>query len=150
MKENFEKNIEEIIEQQDCLLWGIEYLNEKKYPLVRVYIDSAQGPSINDCERVSKALEYEIGFDEYFGEKYTLEVSTPGIERKFFNAMQLSRYTNNKLKIKTKNPINNRKSFEGRLTKVVSNFIYLSVNDEKVKIDFNEIDICRLCPDFIF
>ena len=82
--EDFKNIIEPVINRNNCLLWGIEVLRGKKKNTLRVFIDSDNSVDINDCENISRDLNYEPQIDLHLGEDYILEVSTPGIDRKFF------------------------------------------------------------------
>jgi len=84
VKDEIEIIVEPVIKRHNCFLWGIEILRGKRRPTLRIYVDSAEGANIEDCENVSKDLNYEIDLDSSLGEDYVLEVSTPGIERRFF------------------------------------------------------------------
>ena len=100
MKDDIEKIVEPVIERHDCFLWGLEILRGRKRPTLRIYIESEQGANIDDCENISKDLNYEIDLDSSFGDDYVLEVSTPGISRRFFKQSQLESYIGEELKVK--------------------------------------------------
>ena len=100
MKDEIEKIVVPVIERHDCFLWGVEILRGRKRPTLRIYIESDQGANIDDCENISKDLNYEIDLDSSFGDDYVLEVSTPGISRRFFKQSQLESYIGEELKVK--------------------------------------------------
>ena len=87
--DEYKNIIEPVVNRNNCLLWGIEILRGKKRVTLRVYIDSEKNIDISDCENVSKDLSYEPMIDLNLGDDYILEVSTPGIDRKFFDLNQL-------------------------------------------------------------
>ena len=78
--DDFKNIIEPVINRNNCLLWGIEILRGKKKNTLRVFIDSNNNVDINDCESISRDLNYEPQIDLNLGEDYILEVSTPGID----------------------------------------------------------------------
>ena len=84
MIEDLKNIIEPATRIHNCEFWGIEVLRGKKRPTLRVFIDTKIGATIEDCENVSKDLNYEAEIDNILGDDYILEVSTPGVERKFF------------------------------------------------------------------
>jgi ribosome maturation factor RimP len=98
VKDEIEKIVEPVIKRHNCFLWGVEILRGRKRPTLRVYIDKQNGANIDDCENISKDLNYEIDFDSSLGEDYVLEVSTPGIERRFFKQDQLLEYIGEDMK----------------------------------------------------
>ena len=71
-KEEIEKIIVPVINRNNCVLWGTEILRGRKNTTLRIFIDSNKGVDINDCENISKDLNYEPSLDLSFGEDYVL------------------------------------------------------------------------------
>ena len=115
----------------------------KKRNTLRVFIDSDQNIDINDCENVSKDLSYEPDLDMYFGDNYVLEVSTPGIDRKFFDIAQLNSFVGEELEFRTKELINGSRKFSGKL--VNCNTEEFSIENHKGSniLKFNSFTTCR-------
>tara|TARA_B100000886_G_scaffold288251_1_gene213103 strand:- start:334 stop:849 length:516 start_codon:yes stop_codon:yes gene_type:complete len=150
-KYDFKKIIEPVINRNNCLLWGIEILRGKKKNTLRVFIDSKNNNvDINDCEMISRDLNYEPQIDTNLGEDYVLEVSTPGIDRKFFEITQLKDYVGHELDIKTKSIHEGRRKFFGKLIECDDSNISIlkSDNSEEIIFKFSDIDLCRLKPDY--
>ena len=148
IKEEIEKIIEPVIERRNCFLWGLEILRGKKRPTLRIYIESIAGANIEDCENISKDLNYEIDLDSSFGDDYVLEVSTPGISRKFFKQNQLNEYIGEELKIKLREPLEGIKNIEGVLVDCNKDFFLIESLKLEYKLNFDDIETCRLEPDF--
>ena len=142
--------IEPVITRNNCFLWGIEILRGKKKNTLRVFIDSNDNVDINDCESISRDLNYEPQIDLNLGEDYILEVSTPGIDRKFFDIKQLKDYVGQELDIKTKSIYEGRRKFIGKLTESDDSKLTIvkSDNYEEIIFKFSDIDLCRLKPDY--
>ena len=121
-KEEFINIIEPVTNRNDCILWGIEFLRGKRRNTLRVYIDSNDIADINDCENISKDLSYEPMLDTILGEDYILEVSTPGIDRKFFNIKQLKEYIGQEVDLKSKELIDGKRKFSVFLLIVMTQF----------------------------
>ena len=149
-KEEFKNIIEPIINSNNCILWGIEILRGKKRATLRVFIDSEKNVDINDCENVSKDLNYEPMLDLALGENYVLEVSTPGIDRKFFDIEQLNNYLGKELELKTRELIKGKRKFTGILEECDD--IYFSIKNANesntMKFKFTDIDLCKLKPNY--
>ncbi|MBR51065.1 MAG: BCR family protein [Gammaproteobacteria bacterium] len=149
-KEEFINIIEPVTNRNDCILWGIEFLRGKRRNTLRVYIDSNDIADINDCENISKDLSYEPMLDTILGEDYILEVSTPGIDRKFFNIKQLKEYIGQEVDLKSKELIDGKRKFSGIL--IDCNDTVFSIKDKKkqslLKFNFTDIDICKLKPNY--
>ena len=148
--EDFKNIIEPVINRNNCLLWGIEVLRGKKKNTLRVFIDSDNSVDINDCENISRDLNYEPQIDLLLGEDYILEVSTPGIDRKFFEIKQLDDYVGQELDIKTKSIHEGRRKFIGKLIECDDSSLSIvkSDNSEEITFKFSDIDLCRLKPDY--
>ena len=147
-KEEIEKIIVPVITRNDCYLWGTEILRGKKRITLRIYIDSKKGVDINDCENISKDLNYEPNLDLNLGDNYVLEVSTPGIDRKFFDINQLKDYIGEELSLKSKEMHEGKRNFTGILTQCSSEIISIKVKEKVLEFNFNDIDFCRLKPNF--
>ncbi len=102
-KEDIIEIVKPVIENRNCFLWGLEILRGKKRPTLRIYIDSKNGANIDDCENVSKDLNYELALEDSFIEDYILEVSTPGVDRKIFFIEQLDSFIGERFKVKLRN-----------------------------------------------
>ncbi len=148
MKDEIEKIVEPVIERHDCFLWGLEILRGRKRPTLRIYIESEQGANIDDCENISKDLNYEIDLDSSFGDDYVLEVSTPGISRRFFKQSQLESYIGEELKVKLRDPLEGIKNIEGILVDCNKEYFLIESLNIEYKLNFNDIDFCKLEPNF--
>ena len=148
MRDEIEKIVEPVIERHNCFLWGLEILRGRKRPTLRIYIESDIGANIADCENISKDLNYEIDLDSSLGDDYVLEVSTPGIDRKFFKQNQLEEYIGEELKIKLRDPLEGIKNIEGTLVDCNKEFFLIESLELKYKLNFNDIDFCKLEPNF--
>ena len=148
MKDEIEKIVVPVIERHDCFLWGLEILRGRKRPTLRIYIESDQGANIDDCENISKDLNYEIDLDSSFGDDYVLEVSTPGISRRFFKQSQLESYIGEELKVKLREPLEGTKNIEGTLVDCNKEYFLIESLNLEYKLNFNDIDFCKLEPNF--
>ena len=149
-KDEFKNIIEPVVNRNSCILWGIEILRGKKRNTLRVYIDSNNSIDINDCENISKDLSYEPMLDISLGDDYVLEVSSPGVDRKFFNINQLDSFLGEELELKSKELIDGRRKFSGVLSKCENKYFYLKDlnNKDLIKFKFTELDMCKLKPNY--
>tara|TARA_Y100000996_G_scaffold304737_1_gene241923 strand:- start:233 stop:721 length:489 start_codon:yes stop_codon:yes gene_type:complete len=148
--EEYRNIIEPVVNRNDCILWGIEILRGKKRVTLRVYIDSKENIDINDCENVSKDLSYEPMIDLNLGDDYILEVSTPGIDRKFFDINQLKAFLGEELEFKTKENYDGKRKFSGKLSNCDDSYFYIisQNNSNELKFKFSDIDLCKLKPNY--
>ena len=147
-KEEIEKIIVPVINRNNCVLWGTEILRGRKNTTLRIFIDSNKGVDINDCENISKDLNYEPSLDLSFGEDYVLEVSTPGLDRKFFDINQLKDYIGEELSLKSKELLSGKRNFTGILLDCDNENFTLKVKEKIIEFNFDNTDFCKLKPNF--
>lgn len=154
MKETTEevvKKIEDIVlpvlKDMELELVDIEYLQEGGYWYVRIYIEKLAGDvSLDDCAKVSMAVEDDI--DKLIDNKFFLEISSPGVERPLKKEKDYIRFTGSKIKISLKHKINEKKNFEGILSKFEDSTLFLITENAELEIPFKEVRKANLVYDF--
>jgi len=147
--EELEIAIKPVVTSRGCELWGVELVRGKKRPTVRVFIDAISGATIDDCEKVAKDLNYELALnDSFFDQDYVLEVSTPGIDRKFFKAEQLNGFIKEDFDLKLREIRNGKRSMVAKLICIDNDKILFQSGEEKITLNFLDLDLCRLKPNF--
>ena len=150
-KVEYKNIIEPVVNRNNCILWGLEVLRGKRRNTLRIYIDSSNVVDISDCENISRDLSYEPMLDVSLGDDYILEVSSPGVDRKFFNIEQLNDYLGEELEFKTKELIDGKRKFNGILSECDENYFYVKQNNKDkniIKFKFNDLDLCKLKPNY--
>ena len=125
-------------------IWGIELLGSSLNPTLRIFIDNENGVTVEDCEKVSKHISKVIEADDTYSINSTLEVSSPGIERKFFNKDQYLEYLGYTIKIRYRDTEQQFKSVKGVLISVSEKGLIINVRDEECFIQFQEIEKANL------
>ena len=144
-----EKEIEGIISKDICnlgyILWGIELSGKNNSKLIRVYIDSEDAPiNLGDCERVNIQIKEVLENTEFINFNFSLEVSSPGIERTFFNMKQLKNFREQTILVKFEED-SRKDSVLGKLLSVSDNYIEVMNNKkESIKIDSNSYITSKL------
>ncbi len=105
--------------------WGMECQTGVNTAQVRIYIDNKEGVTLDDCSRVSKQLSAVLDVEDPIEIPYTLEISSPGINRPLFKLEQLQTEIGSKVKVKTQWPLEGQRNFKG---------ILLAVDAEKIEI----------------
>ena len=147
--EELEIAIKPVVTSHGCILWGIELVRGKKRPTIRVFIDAIAGATIDDCEKVAKDLNYELALnDTFFDQDYVLEVSTPGIDRKIFKVEQLSAFIKEDFDLKLREMKDGKRSLVATLLDVHNDEILFQSGSEKMILNFIDLDLCRLKPNF--
>ena len=143
-KEHIETLIRKDIKALGCDIWGLEFIGSITNPTLRVFIDNDKGITVRDCEKVSKHISKIIQADELYSNSLILEVSSPGIDRKFFNKEQYINYLGRKIKVRYRNEQMEYKSVKGFLRRVSKEAIVLEVKNEESFINFEAIEKANL------
>src|SRR5438105_10665573 len=107
--------IEEVVESQGYELVELELKGTGKSSLLRVFIDKPAGISHLDCELVSEQIGTELDVEDLIPFSYTLEVSSPGLDRKLAKESDYARFEGKFARIQTRLPLHQQKVFRGRL-----------------------------------
>jgi ribosome maturation factor RimP len=127
-------------------LWEIEYAPRAGGGLLRLYIDSPDGISLDDCEKVSRAVSAVLDEADPIPNEYTLEVSSPGMDRVLRTRAHFERFAGERVKLEMIQLINGRKRFQGRLKQVGESEITLETDGGEVSLPIEDIHRARLVP----
>ena len=143
--DDLETLIEKLVTQLGYELVDFETVNGGQ--ILRIYIDKGDLIDIEDCTKVSNHVNNVLSVEtDYDYER--LEVSSPGLDRVIKKLNDFDRFKGQKIKIKTRFAIENRKNFKGILSGTKSKSIMIEVDNESLLIDFENIDKARLDPDY--
>ena len=143
-KEYIEILLERDIKALGYDIWGIELLGSSLNSTLRIFIDNENGVTVEDCEKVSKHISKVIEADDTYSVNSTLEVSSPGIERKFFNKAQYVNYLGCTIKIRYREIENQFKSVKGVLISMSEKGLIIKIKDEECFITFQAIEKANL------
>jgi len=129
-------------------LWGVEYLSHGKQSVVRIYIDSPNGIDVDDCAKVSRQVGSVFDVEDPIMGEYTLEVSSPGMDRPLFALEQYRPYVGEQVKIKLRTAFDGRRNFSGRMTAIEGDDVVVAVDDEEYLLPFELIDKANIVPGF--
>ncbi len=129
--------IETNINGLGCKLWGVEYTTSGKYSVLRVYIDNDKGITVDDCIVVSEQISAILDVENLISTKYTLEVSSPGVERRLFKVEHYCKFLGHKINLTLFRSINNKRKFTGIIKQIQDNNVILSTlsGDEIISIE---------------
>ena len=140
--------LEPVVSSLGYELWELEYGTHRGGGLLRLYIDSPDGISVEDCERVSRAVSEALDVADPIASEYTLEVSSPGLDRVLRTQAHFERFAGERVKLEMSAPVNGRKRFAGRVTQVAAGAITLEFDDAVVELPIAGIHKARIAPDF--
>lgn len=120
-----------VAEAQDCEIWDVEYVKEAGSRYLRVYIDKADGVSIQDCENFSRALDPVLDEADPIPEHYIFEVSSAGAERQLKRPGDFARFLGAEVEVRLYQPKDGRKAFVGTLAAYENGDVTITVGGEK-------------------
>jgi len=127
---------------------GIEYSSNPKNRLLRLYIDQPEtGIGVDDCETVSREVSALLDVEEPITGQYTLEVSSPGIERPLFTAEHFSRFIGEMAKVQLHAPIDGRRKFKGLIVAVADDEVTLAGDGQQWQLPLADMLKAHLAPD---
>jgi ribosome maturation factor RimP len=146
----------------------IEFLGGGKARMLRVFLDKSAagtdplaGVTHEDCAHFSREFGTILDVEDVMPGSYTLEVSSPGLDRKLVKAADFTRFTGSRLKLTTRQPVNNNRHFEGRLEKFDDGRLMLDLSvashrsrkkmgetaGQKIEIEFVNVEKANLVPE---
>jgi ribosome maturation factor RimP len=146
----------------------IEILGGGKARMLRVFLDKPAagtdplaGVTHEDCARFSREFGTILDVEDVMPGSYTLEVSSPGLDRRLIKAADFSRFAGSRMKLTTRQPVNGNQHFEGRLESFKDGRLTLdlsvashksrkkmgAVAGEKIEIEFANVEKANLVPE---
>ena len=138
-------------------LLGVEYLPAPGGATLRLYIDvliaeqDERTINVEDCERVSREVSAQMDVEDPISGNYTLEVSSPGVDRPLFNLAQFGQHLGQNAKVQLKLPQDNRRRLQGRIDSVDAEqgTISFTVDKTTLVVSADNIDKARIMPDWV-
>jgi len=127
---------------------GLEYLSNPKNRLIRLYIDrDPDGISVDDCAEVSGEVSALLDVEDPVSGQYSLEVSSPGIERPLFEPEHYQRFIGEVAKVHLHAPVEGQRKFKGAIVDADASRVVLEVDGREVTLAFDDIRRGNLKPD---
>ena len=143
--------IEPVVSGMGFQLWGLDCQTGSHTAQVRVYIDGEKGVTLDDCSQVSTQLSAVLDVEDMIHTPYTLEISSPGINRLLFSVAQMRDVVGSKVKIKTSWPVEGRRNFRGFLESVEEESVSIRMQgDASYKVPLNAVCNMKLDADIEF
>ncbi len=142
------QSIQGLVRDEGCELVYVQYLPEGRGALVRIYIDKEGGVDLGDCQRVSRKTGVLLDVEDLIPHRYTLEVSSPGLERPLFSASDFEKYAGNEICLTTRMKVGDRRKFKGWLKSIRAEVIELECEGEIFQIPLENIKKANLIHRF--
>lgn len=144
-----EQMIRPAIEALGFELVGIEQVSQGRHSLLRIYIDHEDGIIVDQCADVSRQVSAVLDVEDPIHGEYTLEVSSPGIERPLFTLAQFAKFIGQRVDLRLHLPVEGRRHFKGELLAVEGDEISIELaEDESLTCTMDDIDKAKLIPKF--
>ena len=130
-------------------LVGVEYQSGGRGGgLLRVYIDSADGITADDCQKVSYQVSGVLDVEDPIPGHYTLEVSSPGLDRLLFRPADFERFAGQLVKVRLAYPLEGQRRFKGRLAGMRGENVVIEEDELEISLPFDQIEQARLVPEY--
>lgn len=152
-RENYESRFEEILRKitdaNGLTIYDVEYVKEGGEWYLRGYIDKEGGVTIDDCERVSRAVSDVMDRDDFIEEAYILEISSPGLGRALKKDKHLAGSIGEEVELKTYKPVDGAKEYVGLLKAFDKDTITIELENNTEKVFLRDtVAQIRLTVDF--
>jgi len=149
----FDKNLQTLLAPTVIALGydliGVERLSRgrKGAQLIRIFIDKPEGITIKDCEVVNHQISGVLDVEDPIQGQYTLEVSSPGLDRPLVTQAHFARFVGHQVQIRLTRPLAERRNFSGTLLRIEDNEIVVLAEQTEYNLPYEQIDKARLIPE---
>ncbi|HBO2798685.1 ribosome maturation factor RimP [Pseudomonas aeruginosa] len=137
-----------VVEALGYECWGVEFISQGRHSVLRVYIDRPEGILIDDCEAVSRQVSGILDVEDPISGEYTLEVSSPGMDRPLFTLEQFAKHAGEQVKIRLRSPYEGWRNYQGILRGVEEQDVVVLVDDHEYLLPIDSIDKANIIPRF--
>lgn len=143
-----ENIIEPVVSGMGYEFVGLEYLPQGKHSILRVFIDTPDGVTLDDCSTVSHQVSAVLDVEDPIKGEYSLEISSPGLDRPLFTLEQFERFIGNQCILRSRMPIDGQRKFTGKISTIEDQMVVLELPEKTVKVPFDLIEKANLVPEF--
>lgn len=119
---------------------GCVLMQQGRGTLLRIYVDKPGGVTVEDCTKVTRHVNSVLDVEDPIQGHYTLEVSSPGLERPLFKPMHYQKVIGKKIKLKLHAPRDGRRNFSGVLQAADAENITLLIDNVAIELPYHDID----------
>jgi ribosome maturation factor RimP len=140
--------LEPVVKRQGFELADLELNLGNDSGLLRIFIDSKAGITVENCADVSRQVSSLLDVEDPIPGYYNLEVSSPGLNRRLWRAADFERFAGCEVKVKLKRLIDERRNIKALLIGCEGSTVKLQEGDKEIAVPLQEIDMARLVPDY--
>ena len=128
-----------VVEEEGCSLWDVEYVREAGTWYLRVFIDRDGGVGIDDCERISRRLDPILDEEDPIPDSYVFEVGSAGAERELKRPSDFEQFLGHEVELRLYRPMDGKKSFVGTLAGYDDGNVTITVGEEALTFEKQQI-----------
>lgn len=132
------------VEETGKELLGVEFISAGNHSVLRLFIDHENGIDVDDCAEVSRQVGAILDVEDPISSEYSLEVSSPGLDRPLFEKAQFEAVVGETVEAKISMPLNGRRKFKGKLVAVENESLIVMVDNEEYELVISNIDKAHL------
>ena len=132
------------VEETGKELLGVEFISAGNHSVLRLFIDHENGIDVDDCAEVSRQVGAILDVEDPISSEYSLEVSSPGLDRPLFEKSQFEAVVGETVEAKISMPLNGRRKFKGKLVAVENESLIVMVDNEEYELVISNIDKAHL------
>jgi ribosome maturation factor RimP len=144
--QQIQQMLEPTVEALGFELWGVEYLSQGKHSVLRAYIEHENGIAVDDCAAVSEQIGSVLDVEDPISGEYTLEVSSPGMDRLLFKLEQFPAYVGEIVELRLRSAFEGRRRFKGILKGIEGEDVVVQVDDHEYLLPHSAIEKARVQP----
>lgn len=137
-----------VVEGLGYELWWVEFRSQGKKSLLRVTIDSPAGINVDDCASISRQLSAVLDVEDPIGTEYSLEVSSPGMDRELHELAHYRLCAGNDVRLRLRAPYEGQRKFQGMLKGVEDEDVVLIVDEHEYLLPLDLIEKANIVPRF--
>lgn len=146
MRERLVELLAPVVDGLGYELWELEFASRAGGGVLRLYIDSPQGISLEDCERVSRQVSERLDESDPIPGHYNLEVSSPGLDRVLRTPAHFQRFLGERARVEMRSSVEGQRRFLGTVRAANDREVLLDVEGEEVRLPIDGIHKARLAP----
>ena len=136
------------VESLGCSIWGVEHLAQGKHSKLRIYIEREGGVGVDHCAEVSRHVGDLLDVEEFSNNAYTLEVSSPGLDRILFKEEQYQASVGEQINVRLNFPFEGKKKLTGILAGIEDHNVVVQIEEDEYLLPLENIQKARLVPVF--
>ena len=127
----------------------VAYAGNARSGVLRIFIDKAGGVTLEDCERANRYLGHALDVADPIPHAYTLEVSSPGLDRPLRGEKDFLRHRGERVRVRTASPLEGRQEWTGEIVEVGADKVTLKISEERaLNVSLSEVVQAKILPSF--